>query len=95
VASPPRGRLYPDAAAERALANGQAGNVPVVLVDGQVGGVWHQRRSGRKLDITVEPLRALSAAQRRSLDEDVALVGAVMQAEPRLAIGRVTVGPHA
>jgi hypothetical protein len=95
VASHPRGRLYPDAAAERALANGQAGNVPVVLVDGQVGGVWHQRRSARKLDITVEPLRALSAAQRRSLDEDVGLVGAVMQAEPRLAIGRVTVGPHA
>ena len=26
---------------------GQAGNYPVVLVDGVVGGVWHQRRSGR------------------------------------------------
>jgi hypothetical protein len=95
IACQPRERLYPGAAAERALANGQAGNFPVVLVDGEVGGVWHQRRSGRKLDITVEPLRELSAAQRRSLDEDVALVGAVMQAEPRLAIGRVTVGPHA
>jgi len=95
VASHPRDRLYPGAAGERALANGQAGNFPVVLVDGEVGGVWHQRRSGRRLDITVEPLRKLSAAHRRSLDEDVVLVGAVMEAEPRLTIGRITVGPHA
>ena len=30
----------------RALSGGQAGNVPVLLVDGIVGGVWHQRRAG-------------------------------------------------
>ncbi len=57
VAGQPRERLYPGAAAARALTPaGQAGNYPVLLVDGVVGGVWHQRRSGRKLAITVEPL---------------------------------------
>ena len=50
VASQPRERLYPGAAATRGLTPaGQAGNYPVLLVDGVVGGVWHQRRSGRKL----------------------------------------------
>jgi hypothetical protein len=96
VAGQPRERLYPGAAATRALApSGQAGNYPVLLVDGEVGGVWHQRRSGRRLGITVEPLRRLTAAQRRELDDEVALVGAVMQAEPGLTIGHVSVGPHA
>ena len=96
VAGQPRERLYPGAAAARALTpSGQAGNYPVLLVDGLVGGVWHQRRSGRKLAITVEPLRELTARQRRELDDEAALVGAVMEATPILTVGLVTVGPHA
>ena len=96
VAGQPRERLYPGAAAARALTpSGQAGNYPVLLVDGVVGGVWHQRRSGRKLTITVEPLRELTARQRRELDDEAALVGAVMEATPTLTVGPVTVGPHA
>jgi len=96
VAGQPRARLYPGAAAARALTPaGQAGNYPVLLVDGVVGGVWHQRRSGRKLAITVEPLRELTAPQRRQLDDEVRLVGAVMEAAATLTVGTVTVGAHA
>jgi hypothetical protein len=96
VAGQPRERLYPGAAATRGLTPaGQAGNYPVLLVDGVVGGVWHQRRSGRTLAITVEPLRELSTTQRRQLDEEVELVAAVMEAKPTLTVGTVTVGPHA
>lgn len=53
VGCQPRELLFPGRAAERALSGGQAGNVPVLLIDGTVAGVWHQRRSGRRLDITV------------------------------------------
>jgi DNA glycosylase AlkZ-like len=96
VVCQPRERVYPGAATTRALSpTGQAGNYPVVLVDGVVGGVWHQRRSGRRLAITVEPIRDLTAAHRRQLDDEVGLVGAVMGAEPTLTVGTVTVGPHA
>jgi hypothetical protein len=96
VAGQPRERLYPGPAATRALTPaGQAGNYPVLLVDGVVGGVWHLRRSGRKLAITVEPLRELTTTQRRQLDDEVELVGTVMAAEPTLTVGTVTVGPHA
>ena len=96
VAGHPRERLFPGAAAKRALSpSGQAGNYPVVLVDGVVGGVWHARRIGRRLWITVEPLRPFSAAQRRDLEADVVLVGAAMEAEPTLTVGTVSVGPHA
>ena len=67
----------------------------MLLVDGVIGGVWHQRRSGRKLAITVEPLRELTATHRQQLHDEVELVGAVMEANPTLTVGTVTVGPHA
>ena len=95
VAGQPRERLFPGAAATRALAGGQAGNYPVLLVDGVVGGVWHQRRSGRTVEITVEPIASLTAKQRRELGDEADLVGAVMEARPTLTVGQVTVGPHA
>ena len=96
VAGQPRERLYPGAAATRALTpSGQAGNYPVLLVDGVAGGVWHQRRSGHKLAITVEPMRELTAAQRRQLDDEAGLVAAVMEATATLTVGTVTAGPHA
>ena len=96
VAGQPRDRLYPGAAAARALTtSGQAGNYPVLLIDGVVGGVWHQRRSGRRLALTVEPLRELTSSQLRQLDDEASLVGAVMEATPTLTVGAVTVGAHA
>ncbi len=96
VAGQPRERLYPGAAGARALTPaGQAGNYPVLLVDGVVGGVWHQRRSGRRLAITVEPLHELTAAQRRQLGDEVDLVSTVMEASATLTVGTVTAGAHA
>src|SRR5215212_5599214 len=53
VGSQPRDRLFPPTAAARALVpSGQAGNFPVLLVGGEVAGVWHQRRAGRQVEIT-------------------------------------------
>jgi hypothetical protein len=96
VGSHPRERLFPAQAAQRALTpSGQAGNYPVLLIDGTVEGVWHQRRSGRWLDITVEPFDPLTAEERRDLDEQVERMGAFLNARPRLTIGTVTAGAHA
>jgi hypothetical protein len=95
VGSHPRDLVYPGAAAGRALAGRQAGNFPVLLVDGVVGGVWHQKRSGRYLDVTVEPLAGLSAARRRAVEAETERIGAFSGLTPRLTVGTVTVGPHA
>ncbi|MER5832561.1 winged helix DNA-binding domain-containing protein [Streptomyces sp. NPDC002130] len=95
IAGQPRERLFPGKAYQRALGGGQAGNYPVLLVDGVVAGVWHQRRSGRRTTVTVEPLVRLTAQQRRELDEQVERVGEVLEATPELVVGEVTVGPHA
>ncbi|MEE1807144.1 winged helix DNA-binding domain-containing protein [Streptomyces sp. BE133] len=95
IASQPRRNLFPGVAYTRALAGGQAGNFPVLLIDGTVAGVWHQRRSGRRIAVTVEPLSPLTAGQLRGLEEQVARVGEVLEGRPELTVGKVTVGPHA
>ncbi|MFI7402968.1 winged helix DNA-binding domain-containing protein [Streptomyces sp. NPDC049541] len=95
IAAQPRELLFPGAAYERALAGGQAGNYPVLLVDGVVAGVWHQRRRGRRTTVTVEPLGRLTDRQERELGEQVERVGEVLEAQAELVIGEVTAGAHA
>jgi len=95
VGAYPRERVFPGRAAERALAGGQAGNFPVLLVNGIAAGVWHARRSGRKLAITVEPFDRLTAAQRGELDEQVERIGEFLEGKPQLTVGAVTAGAHA
>jgi hypothetical protein len=77
------------------LARTQAGNFPVLLIDGVVAGVWHQRRARGRIHITVEPLRRLAARQRPALDEAAERVGAILEGQPELALGKVAVGAHA
>jgi hypothetical protein len=96
VGSQPRELLFPGRAAQRALTpSGQAGNYPVLLIDGTVAGVWHQRRSGRWLDITVEPFDQLTPKERRDLDGQLERMGAFLNTQPRLTIGTVIAGAHA
>ncbi|MGY6023106.1 winged helix DNA-binding domain-containing protein [Streptomyces spinosirectus] len=95
IAAQPRENLFPGRAQERALTGGQAGNYPVLLVDGVVAGVWHQRRRGRRTTVTVEPLGRLTARQEGQLSEQVERVGEVLEAQPELVIGEVTSGAHA
>ncbi|MGI5147792.1 winged helix DNA-binding domain-containing protein [Plantactinospora sp. CA-294935] len=91
----PRTEVFPGPAAARALAGGQAGNYPVLLVDGLVAGVWHHRRSGRRIDVTVESLVELRSRQLRELDEQVLRIGEILDGAARLTLGEVAVGPHA
>ena len=95
VAAQPRELLFPGRARERALAGSQAGNFPVVLVDGVVGGVWHGKRSARRLTVTVEPIVRLTPALRSGLELEVARIGEILQARAELTVGEITVGAHA
>jgi hypothetical protein len=95
VGSHPRELLFPGKAWDRALAGGQAGNFPLLLIDGIVAGVWHQRKVGRKLQLTVEPLRDLKPPQLRKLGAEADRLGMIAAAQPVLTIGAVTVGAHA
>ncbi len=85
-----RARLNPGLAATRAK-----GNFQVLLADGVVGGLWHQKRAGRRVALTVEPFVRMTSVRRAELDEQAERVGAILGATPELTIGEVTVGGHA
>jgi hypothetical protein len=96
VGSHPRSRLFAGGAATRALApSGQAGNYPVLLIDGLVAGVWHQRRSDRQIEVTVEPLTRLTAGHRQALEKEVEHIGDILEGKARLTVGTVKAGGHA
>jgi hypothetical protein len=95
IACHPRAALFPGPAADRALNRGQAGNIPAVLIDGRVGGIWHQRRSGRKIEITVEPLARLSARHRQQLQVQAVRLSQILDGTANLTVGRVDAGAHA
>ena len=95
VGSFPRELLFPGQAFTRATARGQAGNYPLLLVDGIVAGVWHQKKAGRTLHVTVEAITPLNQRRRRLLDAEVDRLAAILACRPSLTLGDVTVGPHA
>jgi hypothetical protein len=95
VAGQPRGLLFPGEASTRALARGQAGNYPVILVDGVVRGLWHHRRSGKKLEITAELFGPARSRQLAELGRQAERVGRILESEARLTLGRVDIGGHA
>jgi hypothetical protein len=91
----PRSSLFPGSVAERVLSGtGQAGTRPVLLIQGTVAGIWHQRRSGYRVHLTVEPFIRLTDRQGRELDDEAARLGAILEATPTLTIGTVTAGSH-
>jgi hypothetical protein len=90
----PRALLFPDLALSRAAPSGSAGNFPVLLIDGTVAGVWHQRKSSRKIQITVEPLQALSSTQRRHIHEQADRIAAIVDGQAIVTFDKVTVTSH-
>ncbi len=77
-----------------ATTRGTIGNLPLLVIDGVVAGLWQQRRIGRRLEIGVEAFRPLSPQQLEQLEAAVARVGAIVEAEGTLALGPVEARPH-
>jgi hypothetical protein len=90
----PRDRLVPDGA-RRALTRGGIGNLPLVVVDGVVAGLWQRRQQGRRLEVQVEPFQPFSAGQQRELQAVVERLGKIVEAEQvSLTLGAVEARPH-
>ena len=95
VGSHPRARVFPGVAGQRALSRtGQAGTMPVLLVNGEVAGIWRMQRSGKRLRITVEPFRDLTARQHAQLEHQVERTAAILEGAPELTIGPIAAGHH-
>jgi hypothetical protein len=65
--------LVPDPARRRTVWRAAA-NPGIVLVDGEICGVWRQRRTRDRLTIRLEPFTTLSARHRRAAEADAAVI---------------------
>ncbi|TMB59914.1 MAG: winged helix DNA-binding domain-containing protein, partial [Chloroflexi bacterium] len=106
VGSHPRDVVAPPDVVARAAATGLltrgagsgraflVGPMPVLLVDGTVGGIWESTRTAKHIAIRVQPLITLDAKRRRSLERAVMRIGEMVGLESSIAIGKVSTRPH-
>jgi hypothetical protein len=90
----PREQLVPADVMKRVLTRGAIGNLPLLVINGVVAGLWQQRQSRGRLEITVEALRPLSRQQHQQLHAVVARIGEAVEMKCSLALGAVTARPH-
>ena len=66
---------------------GPAGT-PFLVVDGLAVGIWRRRKTAKRVELTVEPARRLSAAERKKVEAEAERIGLFLGLEPRLTIDR-------
>ena len=66
---------------------GPAGT-PFLLVDGVCAGIWRRRKTAKRIELTVEPARRLTRAERAGVDAEAERIGAFLGLEPRLSFDR-------
>ena len=82
---PQREAVVPPSAGSRIFDRG-AGPFPALLVDGVVAGVWRRRRSGKRIELAVEPFRRLTRDERAALEDEAVRIGAFLGADPVLSV---------
>ena len=65
-----RDELVPPAVREQVAAHGKGryegpAGTPFLLIDGICAGIWSRKKGAKKIELTVEPARKLTAATRR------------------------------
>ena len=86
-----RDRLVPQPVREQIAAHGKgryegAAGVPFLLVDGVCAGIWRRRKTAKRIELTVEPARRLTRAERAGIEAEAERIGAFLGLEPKLTI---------
>src|SRR4029079_9130506 len=85
-----RGELVPDPVRElmarhgRGRYEGPAGT-RFLLAGGLLAGLWERRRSARRIDLRVFPIRRLTRAERAELAAEAERIGNLLDLEPTLS----------
>ena len=62
-------------------------STPFLVVDGVCAGIWSRKKRARTIELTVEPARRLTRAERAGIDAEAERIGHFLGLEPVLAIG--------
>jgi hypothetical protein len=88
-----RDAFVPPAVREQIKAHGKGryegpAGTPFLLVDGICAGIWRRRKTATRIELTVEPARRLTRAERAGVDAEAERIGAFLGLEPRLSVDR-------
>ena len=88
-----RDELVPPAVRAQIKAHGKGryegpAGTPFLLVDGVCAGIWRRRKTAKRIELTVEPARKLTRAERAGVDAEAERIGAFLGLEPRLSVDR-------
>ena len=86
-----REELVPPAVRAQVAAHGKGryegpAGTPFLVVDGLCAGIWKRRKAANRIELTVEPARRLSAAERKQVEAEADRIGVFLGLEPRLTI---------
>jgi hypothetical protein len=93
LGSHPRTRLF-EAWIAHGLKVGGGGNVPALVVDGLVAGLWKRVPRGKRAEVTVQSFARLGRGQLRELATEVERVQRFTGVETTWAMGEVEPRPH-
>jgi hypothetical protein len=78
VGAHPRARFMHPEWTDRGLTRGTA-TLPVLLVDGVLAGLWHRKRTARRLDVTVDAFSPLTPAQCELVEARARRIAAILE----------------
>ena len=86
-----REELVPPAVRAQVSAHGKGryegpAGTPFLVVDGLCAGIWRRKKSAKRIELTVEPARRLTAAERKGVEAEAERVGSFLGLEPVLRI---------
>jgi hypothetical protein len=84
-----RDELVPPAVREQVAVHGKGryegpAGTPFLMIDGLCAGIWSRKKSAKRLELTVEPARKLTRAERGALNDEAERLGAFLGLEPLL-----------
>jgi hypothetical protein len=90
----PRERVFGPMGTTRALSRGAAGPVPIVVVNGEVAGVWEHARSSGQVRVTVDLFEPPSSSLSALVKTEGLRLAAVLEEPVDLQFGPVAVRAH-
>ena len=84
-----REQFVPPAVRAQVAAHGKGryegpAGTPFLLIDGVAAGIWRRRKTARRVELTVEPARRLTRAERAGIGEEAERIGSFLGLEPVL-----------
>ena len=86
-----REQLVPAAVREQVAAHGKGryegpAGTPFLVVDGVCAGIWSRRKTAKRIELTVEPVRKLTRAERAGVEAEAERTGSFLGLDPALTV---------